>query len=280
MHSPEHERRAIVQYWESQSLPGEEVEHAEKVHTEALRGGQRFDVWDVHATDGRWWVITNPTNLYLQEQFPSMDYALSFHMGLGQRVLFSEKRTHETDEQRDRVSTSFRRLEQADDALTKADEAEEFQAVGLRCRECLLAFIRETAAEDMVPEGDDAPKRGDFVQWTALLAGAIAGGTSNKRLRGYLKSVAKSTWELVGWLTHAENATRLDGEMAVEATGHLLTVYSYALVRYERGEPERCPVCSSYRLTSDYRPEVGTGGAYVTLCESCGWEDVSQETTP
>jgi hypothetical protein len=280
LHSPEHERRAIVQYWESQSLPGEEVEHAEKVHTEALRGGQRFDVWDVHATDGRWWVITNPTNLYLQEQFPSMDYALSFHMGLGQRVLFSEKRTHETDEQRDRVSTSFRRLEQADDALTKADEAEEFQAVGLRCRECLLAFIRETAAEDMVPEGDDAPKRGDFVQWTALLAGAIAGGTSNKRLRGYLKSVAKSTWELVGWLTHAENATRLDGEMAVEATGHLLTVYSYALVRYERGEPERCPVCSSYRLTSDYRPEVGTGGAYVTLCESCGWEDVSQETTP
>lgn len=58
------------------------------------------------------------------------------------------------------------------------------------------------------------------------------------------------------------------GEMAVEATGHLLVVYSYALVRYERGEPEHCPFCSSYRLTADYRPELGVSGAYVTICES------------
>ena len=31
MHSPEHERRAIISYWESQSPPDDEVEHAEKV---------------------------------------------------------------------------------------------------------------------------------------------------------------------------------------------------------------------------------------------------------
>ena len=273
MRSPEHERRAVVQYFEIESPDDVEVEHAEKVHTESMRGGQRYDIWDVHATDGRWWVITNPTNLYLQEQYPSMDLALSFHIGLTQRVMFGEKRTHETDEQRDRLSTSFRRLEQADDALNEADEAEEFQAVGMRCRECLLAFIRETATEDMVPEGEEAHHRGDFVHWSELVAGTIASGRSQKRLRGYLKNLAKSAWDLVSWLTHAENATRLDGELAVEATGHVLTVFSYALVRYERGEPDRCPVCSSYRLTSDYRPELGRGGAYVTLCESCGWED-------
>ncbi len=236
MHSPEHERRAIVEYWESQSSPDEHVEHAEKVHTESLRGGQKYDIWDVHATDGRWWVITKPTNLYLQEQFPSMDFALSFHIGLGHRVVFGEKRTHETDEQRDRVSTAFRRLEQADDALSAASEAEEFQAVGMRCRECLLAFIREATTDDMVPEGEEVPKRGAFIQWSGLLASAIASGPSASRLRGYLKNVAKSTWELVSWLTHAENATRLDGELAVEATGHVLTVFSYALVRYEHGD--------------------------------------------
>lgn len=272
MHSPEHERRAIISYWESQS-PDEEVEHAEKVHSETLRGGQRFDIWDVHATDGRWWVITNPTNLYSQEEHPSMDYALSFHIGIGQRLIFGEKRTHETNEQRDRMSTSFRRLEQADDALNEADEAEEFQSVGMRCRECLLAFIRETATEDMVPDSEEPPKRADFVHWSELVAATVASGSSQRRLRSYLKNVAKSAWEPVNWLTHAENATRLDGELAVEATGHVLTVFSYALVRHERGEPKRCPVCSSYRLTSDYRPELGRGGAYVTLCESCGWED-------
>lgn len=275
MHSPEHERRTIVQYWESQSSPDEVVEHAEKIHTESLHGGQRYDIWDVHATDSRWWVITNPTNLYLQDHFPSMDYTLSFHIGVTQRVLFGDKRTNETDEQRSRLSTSFRRIQQADAALMEANEAEEFQAVGMRCRECLLTIIRETATEDMIPDGQEAPKRGDFIHWSKLITATIANGSSSSRIRIYLRTTAKSTWELVNWLTHAENATRLDGEIAVEATGHALTAFSYTLVRYERGEPERCPICNSYRLTSDYRPEVGTDGAYLTLCESCGWEDAT-----
>ncbi len=224
--------------------------------------------------DGRWWVITNMTNLYPQDQFPTMDHALNQHIGLTQRVIAKEfKRSHTTEEQQDRLATSFRRVEQANDALAQADEAEGFQAVGMRCRECLLAFIREVATEAMVPVGEDAPKQGDFIHWSELVASAIAGGGHSKRVRAYLKTVAQRTWELVQWLTHTSNATLFDGEMAVEATGHLLVVYSYALVRYERGEPERCPVCNSYRLTAAYRPELGRGGAYVTLCESCGWED-------
>jgi hypothetical protein len=279
VHSPEHERRAIIRYWESQSSHDEEVMHAEKIHTESLGGGHRYDVWDVHASDGRWWVITNPANLYSQDEWTSMDYALSFHIGVSERVLHRDSRTRETDEQRDRLSTAFRRVQQADDALQEADEAEEFQAVGMRCRECLLAFVRDVATNDMVPEGEEAPQRGNFVRWSELIASTIAGGSRSARLRSYLRTVAKFTWELVNWLTHAENASRLDGELAVEATGHLITVYALALVRYERGEPVRCPACSSYRLTSDYRPELGRGGAYVTLCEACGWEDVPEEVS-
>ncbi len=157
MQSPEHERRSIVEYWQSQSPVTEDVLHAEKVYTERLGGGETYDVWDVHTTAGRWWVITNPTNLYSQEEWTSMDYALSFHIGVAQRVTF-KYRTHETDEQRDRLSTAFRRVQQADDALQRADEAEEFQAVGMRCRECLLAFIRDVATDEMVPEGARATK--------------------------------------------------------------------------------------------------------------------------
>ena len=39
------------------------------------------DVWDVHTNVDRWWVITEPTNLYAQAQFPNMDLALTFHVG-------------------------------------------------------------------------------------------------------------------------------------------------------------------------------------------------------
>lgn len=281
MDSPEHERRAIVQYFQIESPVDVVVEHAEKIHTEVLHNNRRYDVWDLHASDGQWWVITNMTNLYSKEHFPSMDHALNQHIGLIERVRAREfKITHTTEEQQDRLATSFRRIDQANDALSKADEAEDFQAVGMRCRECLLAFIREVATEAMVPEDEDVPQQGAFLLWSEMVANAVAGGSRSEEIRAYLKAVAKRTWTLVQWLTHTSNATLFDGEMAVEATGHLLVVYSYALVRYERGEPERCPVCSSYRLSSDYRPESGTSGAYVTLCESCGWEDAPDRDLP
>ncbi len=281
MRSPEYERRMIIDYWKSQNPPDQEVIRAEKITTERLgSSGYSYDVWDVQATNGKWWVITNPTNLYSQEEFPSMDYAISFHVGVSERVLHRESRTHETQEQHDRISATFRRVQQADDALEEADEAEEFQAVGMRCRECLLTFIREVATEAMVPEGQQPPKRGDFVHWSELVAATIASGSSSSRLRSYLTTVAKSTWNLVNWLTHAENATRLDGELAVEATGHLVTVFGFALVRYERGEPKRCPTCNSYRLTSAFRPESGATRGWVTLCNSCGWEDAPEQALP
>jgi hypothetical protein len=43
--------------------------------------------WDVHTTGDRYWVITNPTNLYSQQLFPSMDYTLSFHVGVTARMV-------------------------------------------------------------------------------------------------------------------------------------------------------------------------------------------------
>jgi hypothetical protein len=51
--SPEHERRHVIRYWNSQSAEDEGVTHAEKIHTEVVSNGRRYDVWDVHATDGQ-----------------------------------------------------------------------------------------------------------------------------------------------------------------------------------------------------------------------------------
>lgn len=271
MRDAEHERRRIREYMELEA-EGETVTHLEKVASERVFG-DKHDVWDVQTDEARWWVITAPTNLYSQDEFRSMDYALSFHLGLWMRMS-ARREPDVSDERRDRLSGAWRRWTQAAEALDRADEAEEFQAVGMRCRETLLAFSREVASDEMVPSGQDAPKRSDFMHWSELVADFIAKGSSNDRIRAYLKSAAKTTWELVSWLTHAANASRFDGEFAVDATHGVLSAYSLVLVRYERGAPERCPRCSSYRLTSDFRPELNIEPPYVTLCESCGWEDL------
>lgn len=43
---------------------------------------------DLHAESGRWWIVTNPTNLYSQADFKSRDAVLTFHVGLAIRLAF------------------------------------------------------------------------------------------------------------------------------------------------------------------------------------------------
>ena len=95
----EHERQAIRDYVIGQAH--EDVLHVERVNAERIFG-REYEVWDVHTDDGRWWVITSPTNLYSQELFPSADYTLSFHVGLMARV--AARQPVQTDpEQQDRT---------------------------------------------------------------------------------------------------------------------------------------------------------------------------------
>jgi len=69
---------------------GEKVVHLERVASESVLG-TKYDVWDVHTDKGRWWVITEPTNLYSQTDFPSMDNVLTFHIGLMSRASASTR---------------------------------------------------------------------------------------------------------------------------------------------------------------------------------------------
>lgn len=217
------ERQYIVDYLAGEAAD-EAVEHLEKVKTERALG-QQMDAWDVHTNKNRWWVITAPTNLYLQTQFPSLEVALSFHVGLMARVAERQDRTARP-ELAAGFSKAWRAWEQAGDALAEADEAEEFQAVGMRCRESLLGFVKEAASVVPPKEGETPPKLADFVGWANLLADAIASGSSAERKRGYLKATAKSTWELVNWLTHARDASPFDAYFSHDATKHVLVSWS------------------------------------------------------
>lgn len=76
----EEEIEKVREYFEWQA-PDLEVTFMQKVYSEGVLN-TRHDVWDIHTNKDRWWVITGGTNLYSQEQFPSMDLALTFHIGL------------------------------------------------------------------------------------------------------------------------------------------------------------------------------------------------------
>lgn len=261
-------QQEIASYVEWQ-VDEETVQYLEKVKSERVLG-RDVDVWDVRTDKSRYWVLTGPTNLYLQDDWISLDYLISFHVGLMARVTAtSEATAHATD--KELLPAAWRRWEQAFEALNRADEAEEFQAVGMRCRECLLEFIQFVSDDGMVPDGAEAPKRGDFVHWSELVADTIARGAGSDRVRSYLKAISKSTWELVNWVTHSKNAVVLDAHLAIDATKNILDAFGAAFVRYERDLPDRCPNCGSYRITSQSVPEHNP--PYLALCKSCSWFD-------
>lgn len=257
----------IRAYVESQS-PGEQVQHLERVATEHVNG-HRYDVWDVALPSGRWWVITAPTNLYPQEYFPSLDYTLSLHIGVTARVL-ARDRTGATAEERSRLLGAFRRWEQAAEALDSADEAEHFQAIGNHCRMALLEMRTALADPEMVPAGTEPPKADQFPGWTDLIAEAITAGGGTERVRAYLKGIARDTWQLASWLTHAKNATPFDAHIVVDATLNTLEAFSTAAIRHELGPPRRCGQCGSYRVRDVARPEIDGRRGRALLCEKCG----------
>lgn len=106
-------KKAIANYVEVQAR--EKVLHTEKIKTEHVLGHD-YECWDVHTNNDRYWVVTDPTNLYSHDLFPSLDYTLSFHIGVTTRMMHSSRgapnKAHES-----RFMAMWRRWEQAADAL-------------------------------------------------------------------------------------------------------------------------------------------------------------------
>jgi hypothetical protein len=148
------ERDRVRDYFQAQ-WPDDPVVHLEKVASERV-GSVVYDIWDVHCAGGRWWAVSNPLNAYSQEDFKSRDVVLTFHIGLAVRIA-SRDAVPITSEAAVLLPGAWRRWEQAVEAMTTATEAEDFQAIGVRLRECLVSFAGEIANEDLVAAG---PRQG------------------------------------------------------------------------------------------------------------------------
>jgi predicted RNA-binding Zn-ribbon protein involved in translation (DUF1610 family) len=260
----------VAEYVEWQAK-GEIVQHAEKVRTEHIMD-RAIQSWDVYTDRNRYWVMTAPTNLYDQKIFPSLDYTLSFHIGLFIRVSESQKGAP-SPEHRGRFLQIWRRWDEAAKALDQAEEAEDFQTVGMRCRECLIHLARSIFKPEMLASGQAVPKRSDFVGMSTAVSNTIARGGGAEQTRAYLKAIAKTTWDLSQWLTHAQHVSRSETGIVLDATQSVIIAFGQVAIRFESGRPDRCPKCGSYKIGHGYSPGA-TGQPYFLHCEKCGWKNI------
>jgi uncharacterized protein with PIN domain len=237
------------------------IEHLEAIRAENI-GEETYFLWDGHASSGRFWIIGDNRGLYVafrQDEFKSLRRALTVHLGILKRT---ELRL--VDENKERFSEllgPWRQYEQAAEALQNATEAEEFQAVGMRCRECLLAMVSHYAEKMHLQVEQPLPKQGDFLRWSELIVRYLLVGSQFSRARKHLKDTASTTWSLCAWLTHYRDAMRDDAELALDATAHVLTVFGSA-DRRRQASPPRCTTCGSYRIVTAASGEL--------VCAECG----------
>lgn len=259
----EHEERAIRDYVNSQSPPDDQAGLVQPVHSRRVLG-RTHDVFDVHCAKTRWWVITGPTNLYLQTDFPQAEQALIFHIGLG--AVLAERSRGELGDGDEPVSPTWRRYRDALKVMDDASEAEDFQSVGIKCRDALIALGKQHQDADWLGEVQEKPKVADFKGWGAIYAERLAAG----RQRSYVKALVDKTWDLAVGLQHDSNATPADADFVLDATGHLIGALSNLVRRYDEGDPARCPQCESYRVGRDVE-YADEGFTESLVCAACEW---------
>ncbi len=276
--SSQAEKDLIEEYFLWQS-PEASVSFLQKVYSETVVG-HKHDVWDVHASDGRWWVITNPINLYSQTQFPNLDYAVSFHLGLCLRTVKTDEQRHSFDHIT-LFSALLNELQGLPDSLGQAKALPDYQGIGVRCRELLLSFI--DAAQNVIKwPVDDPPQRANFRAWTDVIFDTLLGGATHQARRRLLKSQCNEAWTFSNWLTHAKSATWHDAEAAQAAVDHAIGFGVSLLLRTIRSVPEQCPGCGSPNLSpEDGWPEAAPDTTWERpVCTDCGWTGLPVRIDP
>jgi hypothetical protein len=165
-------------------------------------------------------------------------------------------------------------VSEASDALGQAHEVLDYQSIGMRCREALLAFV--DTAQTVVPwtSAGEKPKRADLRAWADHICNVTMAGESHKERRHLFKTLLESAWTFANWLTHSKGSKWYDADAAVSTTESAISLCTSSVIRYMRGVPETCPACGSHRLS----PERGLRDDHPNLewerptCDECDWK--------
>jgi hypothetical protein len=264
----------IASYIQGQA-PDEDVQHVERIKREIVLG-DIYEIWDVTTDVNRWWVITNLTNLYSQKHFPSLDYTLSFHIGLMMRLKSrSDGVNAEAPSPFDEV---FRRVDQAESKHENAIEAEDYQAVGMLLREALISLVVALKRRTEISENIEKPQGSNFIGWSEVLTNHLCPGSSDKNLRQHLKNTSKDCWQLVGWLTHTKAANKTASSIAIHACQTVIGHYMQILERSHTDSTLECPICKSRNIRTHFDISIGEDGDYFASCGVCDWTNKPDST--
>lgn len=290
--------QADIRMWRRSYMRGHEevAEYVEwqsqyKCKVVSAKPEQEFDdlginvrVWNVKTDiDGAWWVVEGdevPMNLYPQQAYYfGTDEVYSFHMGLMTRMKAGQCEYRPEDYvavasvESEIAPQLLRRLKSIATLIDSAVEIEDFQTIGVQCREVLV----ELASHVYVPfmsQGEEQPKGADVKQKLELFVKFHYAGSGNKDYRSIYKKMVEGAWEFVCKLTHSTNATYYEVSSCVAMCISVVSVVEN--IRQKAYDPiaaHNCRVCKSKRLEivgDEHDEETGYVSKLTLECEECG----------
>ena len=106
-----------------------------------------------------------------------------------------------------------------------------------------------------------------------MLMDKLCAGPHNQNLRQHIKHLAKETWQLVNWLTHARNADKTASSIAIHSCSTVVGHFVQILEKQQTKAIERCQLCKSQNIRTHFDPEIGEDGDYYLSCGVCDWDN-------
>ena len=249
--------------------------------------GTEVTVWNVKTdTDGAWWVVegdTVPMNLYPQDAYYfGTDEVYSFHMGIMQRMS-SAQAEYDPDDYIEAATLGaeiapqiLRKLRGIASLIDSATEIEDFQAIGVQCREILIELGNHVYAPHMAGDSEQ-PQGSNFKKKTELSIQFYLKGSENADYRSIIKKLTEATWDYANKLTHSSSATYYEASTCVSLCISLVGTYENVLQKIHDPISQcSCSVCKSKKLSvQDVETEDdGIIKSLQLLCNECGNSDV------
>jgi len=270
----------VAKYVEWQSQYKYKILSAKPEHTFNDLGVE-VRVWNIKTdADGSWWVVEGdevPMNLYPQEAYYfGTDEVYSFHMGIMERMKASayspDDYVNAITLNSDIVPQLFRKLKNIANLIDSAIEIEDFQAIGVQCREVLIELGNSIYFGEMAGESEQ-PQASNFKKKAELFIQFYLSGSDNSDYRSIIKKLTESTWDYANKITHSHNATFYESSTCVSLCTSLVGVYEN--IRQKVFDPisqYKCKNCTSKKLKI-IEDKTGEDGIITTLllqCEACG----------
>lgn len=242
--------------------------------------GTDVNVWNVKTEGEAYWIVEGeeaPMNLYTQgANYLSADEAYSYHMGITQRlnIDFRNSFKHIIDEiplDIQQLKSINRKLNMAAEKLSVNLEPEEFQAIGLICRESLIDLGKELSKRNPEIIKNKDIKASDFKSIANEFINLYIPEENNSDLRNYSRKIVDIAWSYNSTIVHSPNKTYPDVKIALLFTSALVSLFENLFLKFIGFDNElTCSECGSKNIEFI----EGENEILIAVCNSCNNEEI------